>query len=74
MPKKSDSSPPEQDKVLDLIETTKKPSRRERQRQDADAKAPAPSKLDQAKLNALDLFAEETKPKVRKTAAKPKAG
>ena len=73
MPKKSDSSPPEQDKVLDLLETTKKPSRRERQRQEAEAKTPAPSKLDQAKLNALDLFAEEAKPKVRKTTAKPKA-
>jgi translation initiation factor IF-2 len=73
MPKKSDSSSPEQDKVLDLLETTKKPSRRERQRQEAEAKAPAPSKLDQAKRNALDLFAEEAKPKVRKAAAKPKA-
>jgi translation initiation factor IF-2 len=73
MPKKSDSSPPEQDKVLDLLETTKKPSRRERQRQEAEVKAPAPSKLDQAKLNALDLFAEDAKPKVRKSTAKPKA-
>ncbi|MEN9535803.1 MAG: translation initiation factor, partial [Verrucomicrobiota bacterium] len=72
MPKKSDSSPPDKEKVLDLIETPKKPSRRERQRQEAEAKTPGPSKLDQAKRNALDLFAEETKPKVRKAAAKPK--
>ena len=34
MPKDSDSSP-EKDKVLDLLDTTKKPSRRERQRQEA---------------------------------------
>jgi translation initiation factor IF-2 len=72
MPKNSDSSP-EKDKVLDLIETTRKPSRRERQRKEAEAAAPAPSKLDKAKSEALDLFSEEKKPKVRKTNAPPKA-
>jgi translation initiation factor IF-2 len=72
MPKNSDSSP-EKDKVLDLIETTRKPSRRERQRKEAEAQAPAPSKLEIAKSKALDLFSEEKKPKVRKTNAPPKS-
>lgn len=71
MPKNSDSSP-EKDKVLDLIETTRKPSRRERQRKEAEAAAPAPSKLEKAKSEALDLFSEEKKPKVRKANNPPK--
>jgi translation initiation factor IF-2 len=71
MPKKSDSSP-EDDKVLDLLGSTKKPSRRERQRLEAEAAAPAPSKLEKAKSEALDLFSEEKKPKVRKAAAPAK--
>ncbi len=72
MPEKSDSSP-KKDKVLDLLDTTKKPSRRERQRKEAEASAPGPSKLDKAKSEALDLFSEEKKPKVRKTKATPGA-
>ena len=71
MPKKTDSSP-NQDKVLDLLDTTKKPSRRERQRKEADVIPPAPSKLEKAKSNALDLFSEEKKPRVRKPAATSK--
>ncbi len=73
MPKNSDSSP-EKDKVLDLIETTRKPSRRERQRsKDAEIAPPEPSKLEIAKSKALDLFSEEKKPKVRKASAPPNA-
>ena len=71
MPKDSDSSP-EKDKVLDLLGSSKKPSRRERQRKDAEPVAPSPSKLDIAKSEALDLFSEEKKPKVRKTNTPPK--
>jgi len=73
MPKNSDSSP-EQDKVLDLLDTTRKPSRRERQRKEAESEVtpPAPSKLDKAKSEALDLFSEEKKPKVRKAGAPAK--
>lgn len=71
MPKHSDSSP-KKDKVLDLLDTTPKPSRRERQRKEAEVVPPAPSKLDKAKSEALDLFSEEKKPKVRKVAAPPK--
>ncbi len=70
MPKNSDNSSEKPKKILDLIDD-KKPSRRERQRQEAQA-ASAPSKLEAAKANALDLFAEEKKPKVRKAAADPK--
>ena len=66
MPQNSDSAP-EKPKVLDLLDGTKKPSRRERQRKEAEAPPPA-SKIDTAKANALDLFAEEKKSKVRKTA------
>jgi translation initiation factor IF-2 len=73
MPKNSDSSP-EKNKVLDLIETTPKPSRRERQRKEAEVGPPEPSKLDIAKSKALDLFSEEKKPKARKASAAPKAG
>ena len=71
MPKDSDSSP-EKEKVLDLLDKGRKPSRRERQRLEAEAAA-APSKLEKAKSEALDLFSEEKKPKVRKTNAPPKA-
>jgi translation initiation factor IF-2 len=66
MSKASDSSP-KPEKVLDLLGSDKKPSRRERQRIEAEAAAPQPSKLEKAKKNALDLFSEEKKPKVRKT-------
>jgi translation initiation factor IF-2 len=72
MPKKSDDSQ-EKPKVLDLLDDKKKPSRRERQRQVAEPEAPKPSALDAAKANALDLFAEEKKPKVRKSATPGKS-
>ncbi len=72
MPENSDSSP-KKTKVLDLLDTTKKPSRRERQRKDAEVVPPAPSVLDEKKANALDLFADEKKPKVRKTTRTGKA-
>ena len=72
MPKNSDSSPDDKEKVLDLIDKSRKPSRRERQRLEAEAAA-APSKLEKAKSEALDLFSEEKKPKVRKTNVPPKA-
>jgi translation initiation factor IF-2 len=72
MPENSDSSP-KKAKVLDLLEATKKPSRRERQRKEAEVVPPAPSVLDAQKANALDLFAEDKKPKVRKTTRTGKA-
>ena len=74
MPENSKSSP-KKTKVLDLLDTSKKPSRRERQRKEAEVvpPAPAPSVLDAQKANALDLFADEKKPKVRKTARTGKA-
>ncbi len=72
MPENSDSSP-KKSKVLDLLDATKKPSRRERQRKDAEVAPAAPSVLDEKKANALDLFADEKKPKVRKTARTGKA-
>jgi translation initiation factor IF-2 len=65
MPDQSESTP-EKEQVLDLLGGTKKPSRRERKRLDAEPSAPVPSKLDKAKSEALDLFSEEKKPKVRK--------
>lgn len=68
MPKKSDNPQGEEKKVLDLIDDTKKPSRRQRQKIEAEAAA-APSKVEAAKANALDLFSEEGKPKARKKAA-----
>jgi translation initiation factor IF-2 len=71
MPKKSDNPPEEPKKVLDLLDDSKKPSRRQRQKIEAEA-ATAPSKLEKAKAGALDLFSEEGKPKVRKKAADPK--
>jgi translation initiation factor IF-2 len=73
MPENSDSSP-KKTKVLDLLEETKKPSRRERQRKEAEVVPTAPSALDEKKANALDLFADEKKPKVvRKTTRTGKA-
>ncbi len=72
MPEKSDSSP-EKSKVLDLLDTTKKPSRRERQRKEAEIVPPPPSVLDAQKANALDLFTEDKQPKVRKTTRTGKA-
>jgi translation initiation factor IF-2 len=66
MPKNSDSTP-EKTKVLDLLDTTPKPSRRERQRKEVEVVIPPPSVLEAQKANALDLFAEDKKPKVRKT-------
>jgi translation initiation factor IF-2 len=69
MPENSDSSP-KKAKVLDLLDTSKKPSRRERQRKEAEVVPPAPSALDEKKANALDLFADEKKAKVRKAATK----
>ena len=72
MPQNSESSP-KKTKVLDLLEATKKPSRRERQRKEAEVVPPAPSVLDAQKANALDLFAEEKKPKVRKSTRTGKA-
>jgi translation initiation factor IF-2 len=72
MPENSDSSP-KKAKVLDLLDTTKKPSRRERQRKEAEVVPPAPSALEAKKAAALDLFAEDKKPKVRKTTRTGKA-
>ena len=71
MPKKSDNNSEQPKKVLDLIEEVKKPSRRQRQKLEAEA-ANAPSKVEKAKANALDLFAEDAKPKVRKQAKSSK--
>jgi len=72
MPENSDSSP-KKAKVLDLLDTTKKPSRRERQRKEAEVVPPAPSALEAKKAAALDLFAEDKKSKVRKTTRTGKA-
>ncbi len=75
MPENSNSSP-KKSKVLDLLDTTKKPSRRERQRKEVvepEAIVPGPSVLDEQKANALDLFADEKKPKVKKTTRTGKA-
>ena len=72
MPKNSDSSPENDDKVLDLLDSNRKVSRRQRQRLEAEA-ASAPSKLEKAKSEALDLFSEEKKPKVQKTGVAAKA-
>lgn len=65
MPENSDSTP-KKTKVLDLLDATKKPSRRERQRKEAEVVPLPPSALEKKKANALDLFAEDKKPKVRK--------
>ncbi|MDP4625998.1 MAG: translation initiation factor IF-2 [Akkermansiaceae bacterium] len=72
MPKKSDKSTEDSKDVLDLIDDTKKkPSRRQRQKLEAEATT-APSKVEAAKANALDLFAEDEKPKVKKKNATAK--
>jgi len=70
MPNNSDKSSDKPKKILDLIDDDdkKKLSRRERQRVEADTAA-APSKVEAAKANALDLFAEDEKPKAKKKAA-----
>jgi len=76
MPENSESSP-KKEKVLDLLDTAKKPSRRERQQRvkEAEAAPPAPSELDKKKANALDLFSDDKKAKTaRKAAAAAKAG
>ncbi|MEI7908664.1 MAG: translation initiation factor IF-2 [Verrucomicrobiota bacterium] len=72
MPKKSDS-PNEKPKILDLLDDSMKLSRRARKQQQQIAEPPPdvpelPSALDVAKREALDLYAEEQKPKVRKIA------
>ncbi len=72
MPQNSDSSP-EKPKVLDLIDGAKKPSRRERQRKEAEPAPPQVSVVETAKANALDLFAEDKKSKIRKTAKSGKS-
>jgi translation initiation factor IF-2 len=69
MPENSESSP-KKEKVLDLLDTTKKPSRRERQRKEAEVVPPAPSALEQKKANALDLFSDDKKKTARKAASK----
>ncbi len=66
MPEKKDKAP-KKEKVLDLLETPPKPSRRERQRKEAEVIPAGPSPLEKKKAAALDLFAEDKKPKVKKT-------
>jgi len=69
MPQDSESQPPKR-KVLNLLdEENKKPSRRERQRQEAAQR----QTVEDAKKAAYDPFAEEKKPKVRKTGQSGKA-
>jgi len=70
MPQNSDSTP-EKPKVLDLLDGTKKPSRRERQRKEAEPPPPQESKVEAAKKNALDLFADDKKSKIKRA---PKTG
>lgn len=65
MPKKSDKPSEDLDKVLDILDDPKKPSRRQRQKIVAEVVV-VPSKLEKAKANALDLFSEDGKTKVRK--------
>ncbi len=74
MPKKSDNPSKEPDKVLDLLDDSKKPSRRQRQKIATAEIVVVPSKLEKAKANALDLFSEEGKPKVRKPSTAAKKG
>jgi len=70
MPEKSDKTP-EKSKVLDLLDdSAQKISRRERKRLEAEV-AIQPSAIEQAKSEALDLFAEQEKPKVRKSSSPP---
>jgi translation initiation factor IF-2 len=74
MPKDQDNES-EKSEVLDLLSSPKKLSRRERQRVEAEvASTPQPSKLEKAKSEALDLFSESEKPKVKKAPSKAKAG
>jgi translation initiation factor IF-2 len=72
MPEKNDKAPLKE-KVLDLLEPAVKSSRRERQRKEAEVIPVGPSALEKKKAAALDLFAEEKKPKVRKTSRTGKA-
>ncbi len=67
MPKDTENNSPDPKKILDLLDEKKKPSRRQRQKIEAE-EAAGPSKVEKAKANALDLFAEDQKPKVRKKA------
>ncbi len=70
MPDKSDSSPEKEEEVLDLIEDSKKLSRRERQRARVEAlENPRAHKVEKAKSEALDIFSDDEKPAKRK--AKP---
>jgi len=70
MPDQSDKNP-EKSKILDLIDdSAQKLSRRERKRLEAEA-ANQPSAIEQAKSKALDLFAEQDKPKVKKANTQP---
>ena len=73
MPKKIDNSSEEPKKVLDLLDDSKKQSRRQRQKSVAEVLI-APSKLDKAKANALYIFSEEGKPKARKQVTDAKKG
>lgn len=70
MPNQSDNSPSKSKKILDLLDDSK-PSRRQKKVIEAEAAA-APSKLEKAKANALDLFSEDDKPKVRNRVTDPK--
>jgi translation initiation factor IF-2 len=72
MPEKKDTAP-KKEKVLDLLETPKKPSRRERQRKEVEVVPAGPTALEKKKAAALDLFAEDKKPKVKKTTRTAKA-
>ena len=79
MPSNSESKPPKK-KVLDLLETPAKPSRRERQRETAAAKDAPAAKVAPpapAKKAALDIFEETGKKKkstgIRKTVNSGKA-
>jgi translation initiation factor IF-2 len=70
MPDQSDKTPGKP-KVLDLLDDTgKKLSRRERKRVEAET-INQPSAIEEAKSNALDLFADQEKPKVRKNNMPP---
>jgi len=74
MPDKSKSSPKkEEEEVLDLIEDTKKLSRRERQRARVEAlENPRAHQVEKAKSEALDLFSDDEKPKKKAKAGTPK--
>jgi translation initiation factor IF-2 len=71
MPQPSDKTPEKKAKVLDLLDdSVTKISRRERKRLEVEA-ANQPSAIEKAKSEALDLFQEQQKPKVRKVAKQP---